>query len=137
MQKSSGERPIRTYEEMLGMIRTALGGKAAEIVYYGKKDGNSTGASGDLRQATGIARSIICSYGMDEEFGLAVYSEKEMQHGTLGDEVRQKVNEMLKQELTKAIEIVKESRNTIDLLVRQLLAKNQLGKEELKAILEQ
>ena len=74
---------------------------------------------------------------MDEEFGLAVYSEKEMQHGTLGDEVRQKVNEMLKQELTKAIEIVKESRNTIDLLVRQLLAKNQLGKEELKAILEQ
>jgi len=68
---------------------------------------------------------------------LAVYSEKEMQHGTLGDEVRQKVNEMLKQELTKAIEIVKESRNTIDLLVRQLLAKNQLGKEELKAILEQ
>lgn len=44
---------------------------------------------------------------------------------------------MLKQELTKAIEIVKESRNTIDLLVRQLLAKNQLGKEELKAILEQ
>ena len=55
MQKSSGERPIRTYEEMLGMIRTALGGKAAEIVYYGKKDGNSTGASGDLRQATGIA----------------------------------------------------------------------------------
>ncbi len=68
---------------------------------------------------------------------MAVYSEKEMQHGTLGDEVRQKVNEMLKQELTKAIEIVKESRNTIDLLVRQLLAKNQLGKEELKAILEQ
>ena len=68
---------------------------------------------------------------------MAVYSEKEMQHGTLGDEVRQKVNEMLKQELTKAIEIVKESRNTIDLLVRQLLSKNQLGKEELKAILEQ
>ena len=58
-------------------------------------------------------------------------------HGTLGDEVRQKVNEMLKQELTKAIEIVKESRKTIDLRVRQRLAKNQLGKEELKAILEQ
>ena len=59
MQKSSGERPIRTYEEMLGMIRTALGGKAAEIVYYGKKDGNSTGASGDLRQACLLYTSLI------------------------------------------------------------------------------
>lgn len=136
MQNSSEDIPIRTYEDMLGMIRTSLAGKAAEIVYYGKKDGNSTGASGDLRHATDLAERIICSYGMDEEFGLAVYSSEEVHRGTLGEKVRERVNEILKQQLSETIVVVSRFKKNIDLLTEQLLIKNQLNKAEIKAILE-
>ena len=56
--------PLSTKEELLNRIRTSLGGRAAEIAYYGEKDGISTGASGDLESATRIARAMICNYGM-------------------------------------------------------------------------
>ena len=39
-----------TKRELLNRIRTALGGRAAEIVFYGKEEGLSTGASGDLKR---------------------------------------------------------------------------------------
>ena len=39
--------PLQTKEDLISRIRTSLGGRAAEIVYYGEKDGVSTGASGE------------------------------------------------------------------------------------------
>ncbi|MEG3067043.1 MAG: hypothetical protein RQM95_02095 [Syntrophaceticus schinkii] len=69
--------PLQTKEALINRIRTSLGGRAAEIVYYGEKDGISRGASGDLESATRLVRAMICSYGMDDEFGMAVMSQEE------------------------------------------------------------
>jgi cell division protease FtsH len=53
-------------------LMVALGGKAAETIYYGK-DNVSLGAYQDLKQANDLAKKMIQDYGFGEE--LEVYSK--------------------------------------------------------------
>ncbi|NCC44188.1 MAG: AAA family ATPase [Clostridia bacterium] len=136
MQKSSDRNPLSTRAEMLAKIRTALGGRAAELVYYGMEGGISTGASGDLSQATAVAKYMICQCGMDDELGLAVYSEKEMSQGFVAEMIYKKINEILKREPEDTKNTLEKNRSKIDTLVKQLLEKNQLGKDEIDQIMK-
>ena len=129
--------PLQTRDELISRIRTSLGGRAAEIVYYGKKDGISTGASGDLESATRIARAMICNYGMDEEFGLAVLTPEEAQRGPMAEKVSSRVSEVIRTEMAETIRIVTENKPRIDRLVTALMAKNKLTKEEMEALLKE
>lgn len=127
MQHSEQEgKAIYTKDELLARVRTSLGGRAAEIVYYGEQDGISTGASGDLASATNVARQMVCSYGMDEQFGLAVDT------GSLSMEARVAVNRILKEQMECAIRIVAENKERIDSLVEELMVKNHLTKAEIE-----
>ncbi len=68
MQIPDGERFLLTRNELLGRIRTLLGGRAAEEVVLGEA---STGAQDDLQRATALARQLVTVYGMSEAIGLA------------------------------------------------------------------
>jgi ATP-dependent Zn protease len=127
--------PLQTKEALLSRIRTALGGRAAELVYYGDEGGLSTGASGDIESATRIAKAMLATYGMDEDFGLAALSPKELENGNFA-EARQKVNEILKEQLSGSVAAVRKGKNKIDKLVKALLEKNKLTKEEMEAVLK-
>jgi ATP-dependent Zn protease len=134
MQHGDNEsKGIYTRAELLARIRTALGGRAAEMVYYGEDEGVSTGASGDLATATDVARSIICAYGMDEDFGLAVIEPS----GAGSAEVREAVNKILKAELENAIRSLREHRGAVDALVSALLKENRLTGKQIDDILVQ
>jgi len=63
-----GERFLLTRSELLGRIRTLLGGRVAEEVVLGEA---STGAQDDLQRATALARQIVTVYGMSDALGLA------------------------------------------------------------------
>jgi len=128
--------PLQTREQLIGRIRTSLGGRAAEIVYYGEKDGVSTGASGDLESATRVARAMLCNYGMDTEFGLAVLSPEEAQRGPMAEKVSHRVSEIIGAEMTQTIQIISENKARIDRLVSELMAKNKLTKEEIEELLK-
>ena len=137
MQHDDNEgKAIYTKDELLARIRTSLGGRAAEIVYYGEQDGVSTGASGDLSSATELARQIICTYGMDEKFGLAVIDPQAARSGELSGAVREAVNAILAREMENAIRLIRENRAAIDAMVERLLADNHLTAESIKAIFE-
>ena len=123
-----------TREELLSLIRTSLGGRAAEIVYYGEENGLSTGASGDLANATRVARSLLCSYGMDAGFGLATVSQEELR-GPLADQVRDGVNRLLAQEMEKAVDRIRSNRAAMDRLVEALMRQNHLLGTEIQQIL--
>ena len=129
-------KQVFTKEELLAKIRTSLGGRAAEIVYYGDVDGLSTGAGADLASATSAAKRIVCSYGMDDDFGLAVLDQKEAQDGEMLAKVREAVNKILDQEMKNAIGIIKENRRSIDALVERLLSDNHLTGDEIKSVFE-
>ena len=117
-------------------IVVALGGKAAEYVFYGDKH-ISLGASQDLKQANSIAKQMIGTYGMGETLktfynentdngrtpflgrSLAtsdgVYSEYIKE--TFDNEVRQIVDEAYKE----AVNIIHNNQNKINVLSNILI----------------
>ena len=134
MEHSEKERgPLLTRRQLIDRIRTSLGGRAAEIVYYGEEDGLSTGASGDLQQATRTAAAMLCSYGMDEEFGLAAADPAQ----SLKDPAfRARVNTILSREMSASLEIIRQNRDRLDRLVTALLSKNRLTAPEIEEQLD-
>ena len=44
-----------------------MGGRVAEEIVFGDV---TNGASGDIRQATSLARRMVCEWGMSEELGM-------------------------------------------------------------------
>lgn len=134
MQRGDNEeKPIYTKRELIGRIRTSLGGRAAEMVYYGNEDGISTGAAGDLETATSLSKRLICSYGMVEEFGLAAVDPNSAS-GELSNEIRKSINNILDIELKKAIRIISENREAVDKLVEKLLKDDYAAGDEIDAI---
>ncbi|NCB29941.1 MAG: AAA family ATPase, partial [Clostridia bacterium] len=129
--------PLSTKEQLINRIRTSLGGRAAEIAYYGEKDGVSTGASGDLESATRVARAMICNYGMDEAFGMAVLSPEEATRGPLAARVSERVSEIIRAEMAETIRIIRQNKPRIDRMVAALMEKNKLTKEEMEALLRE
>ena len=123
-----------TRRMLLNRIRTSLGGRAAELVFFGDEDGLTTGASSDLRSATHIAQSIICRYGMDDSMGLAVIPDNISANSPLAQQVRDAVNAMLKAELESAKKILVQNRVAIDKIVEELMVKTHLKGEEIDAI---
>ena len=59
-----------TRGDMIDRIRMSLGGRIAEELIM---DDISTGASGDIQQATKIARGMVTRYGMSDRLGTVLY----------------------------------------------------------------
>lgn len=136
MQHAEQEgKAIYTAEELLAKIRTSLGGRAAEIVYYGALDGISTGASGDLISATELAQSIVCTYGMDNEFGPAVVPGTVAVNGSMSMEIRNAVNKILKKQLEEAVRLISENKDKADALVERLMDRNFMNGPEIEQII--
>lgn len=66
------DKSFRSRSEMFESIVTALGGRIAEKLFL---DDISTGASGDIQQASKIARAMVMQYGMSERLGPISYDE--------------------------------------------------------------
>ena len=134
MQYADGdEKNVYTRKELLGKIRTALGGRAAEVVCYGAEDGLSTGASGDLQSATALAGRLIAKYGMDEEFGLAVF-DAQLADSALGQEIRARIRNILNEQYEQAKQFLSAHRDQLENLAQALLRKNHLKGEEIEKI---
>ncbi len=123
-----------TRQELLDMICTALGGRAAEIVYYGPEKGLSSGASGDLSQATAIARRILGIYGMEESFGMATVEPAQSQSGEFQSLFMAETNRILREQMDRAIDLIGKNRAAIDALVEKLRLIGHLNGAEISEI---
>ena len=130
------DKGVYTKAELLGRIRTALAGRAAEIVCYGEEEGITTGASGDLQTATGLARYMICSCGMDEEAGMSVIGKEELAQAGLNETIRKKINKILAEELKNAEAVIRENREILDTLTEVLMKENHIDGNRMKQIFE-
>ena len=133
MQYNEEDKFSYTKKELLERIRCSLGGRAAELVYYGEEEGLTTGASADLYSATRNAESIICTYGMDEQIGLVSSRalEGDVEYKSL---VRRRINEILSQELEIAKQLISDNKEAVDALVSALIKKTYLKGDEIDAI---
>ena len=140
MRRSEEEmkRESLNREEMLARIRVSLGGRAAELLYYGDA-GRTTGASGDLENATNTARQMLCRYGMDEEFGLLATPELFKYAEAMSSPTYQRVNEaaskILKEQMELTRKLLEENRQHLDAVSKALLAKNRLYRKNMEEIL--
>ncbi|MBQ3276938.1 MAG: AAA family ATPase, partial [Oscillospiraceae bacterium] len=66
LMRPQEDKQTQSRSEMFESIVMALGGRVAEKVFL---DDISTGASGDIQQATHIARNMVTVYGMSDRLG--------------------------------------------------------------------
>lgn len=134
---------LRTREELMAKITVSMGGRAAEEVVLNTM---TNGASQDIQDATGIARSMVAMYGMSEKFGMMALASRRNQYleGGFGIDCAQDtaaqldsaVQEILTQCYGTAVTILKDNREDMDKVVAYLLEKETITGAEMVAIIE-
>ncbi|MCI8376814.1 MAG: ATP-dependent zinc metalloprotease FtsH [Lachnospiraceae bacterium] len=134
---------FNTKGKMLQDIQVSLGGRIAEELIF---DDITTGASQDIKQATGVARAMVTKYGMSEELGLVNYdSEEEVFIGRdfghtkgYGEVIASKIDMEIKRIVDecyqKAKEIILAHRRVLDETAELLLEKEKITREEFEAL---
>jgi cell division protease FtsH len=108
-------------EHVEAQIAILMAGRIAEeIAFNGQK---TTGASNDIERATGLARKMICEWGMSDELGPIAYSKGDTQP-FLGRDIQQPPNysEATAQAIDKTIHAVVTRQYT---LAKQILEHNE------------
>ena len=137
MQVPEEEKYLNSKEDILTMIRTFCGGRAAEEIVFGSI---TTGASNDIERATRLARQMITMYGMSDEFGLVALETVESQYldgrsvMNCSEETAAKVDEairlVMKECYEKAKAMLSENREILDRAAQFLIEKETItGKQ--------
>lgn len=132
---------------LLARIIATLGGRAAEKVVFGDPE-VTTGASSDLQQVTNLARQMVTRFGMSNIGPMALEDENTGQvflggNMALGSEYAENIADRIDDEVCKiinyceekAIEIIKDNRVIIDLIVERLLDVETMDGEEFRELL--
>ncbi len=122
-----------TKKELLDRVKISLGGRAAEIAYYGDVDGVSTGASEDLRNATSIVSQMVCVYGMDETVGLTSLDISEVLKSD--NDIRRRINAILSEQMDETLKIIRDNMDKMDKLSETLLEKNSMSGDDVVKLL--
>jgi cell division protease FtsH len=144
IQRPTEDRFLMTREELEIKMSVLLGGRAAEYVVFGHY---STGAADDLSKVTDIARSMVMRYGMDEKLGPVSYEQdrtpflegprlptpKEFSEDT-AREIDQSVRDIVSRAFERSVRILTEKRTLLEKTARELLQKETLNEEDLKAV---
>ncbi len=121
----------RGRKEMLDLITVTMGGRIAEEIVSGDY---STGAAGDIQQATQLARAMVCNFGMSDKLGMVQYGE-ESEYIFLGrDMVRGKdysertaqdidgeVKRIIDESYQQARDLIYGNREKLELIAKSLL----------------
>ena len=83
MQLPQDDRHMYAREYMEAMLAVLMGGRCAEEIIFNRL---TTGAGNDIERATGIARKMVCNWGMSKKMGPLSYGGKE-EHVFLGKEI--------------------------------------------------
>ncbi|MGJ3243848.1 MAG: ATP-dependent zinc metalloprotease FtsH [Opitutales bacterium] len=130
---------------LINQMCTAMGGRAAEEIVM---EDITSGASGDIRMATKIARKMVCDWGMSD-LGPVAYGENQ-DHVFLGKEIArdqnysektaqaidQAIHDMVESQHQRALEILKGHRKALDVLAEALLEHETLEGFHVKEIIE-
>ena len=134
-----------TRNEMFERIVGLLGGRTAEEIIFGVQ---TTGASNDFEQATGLARSMVTEYGMSEKLGPVQYEGNHQvfvgrdygQSKAFSDqvsyEIDQEVRAILNEAHAKAREIIEEYSEQHKLIAEKLLEFETLDARSIKSLFE-
>jgi ATP-dependent metalloprotease FtsH len=133
------ERQITTTEQLLDEMCAALGGRAAELVTFGKI---STGALSDLEKVTKTATAMVSIYGLNEKVGnVSYYNSQGDGYGfskPYSDDtakiIDDEVKNMIEEQYQRAIKLLEKHKDKLTLLADKLLEKEVIFKDDLEAV---
>ena len=150
IQRPTEDRFLMTREELEAKMAVLLGGRAAEWIVFRHL---STGAADDIVKVTDIARAMVARYGMTERLGhVALDRERRSFLATdqpfygpperdYSDEtaaaVDEEVRRIVDETFDRAVALLEAWRPTLERAARQLLEKETLGEDELRALVEE
>ena len=138
---------FNTKGKMLQDITVALGGRVAEEEVY---NDITTGASQDIKQATGLAKSMVTKFGMSEAVGLVNYDNdsdevfigRDLAHTSRGygesmaTVIDSEVKRIIDECYSRARSIIKEHEDVLHACANLLLEKEKITREEFEALFE-
>ncbi|MDF1502110.1 AAA family ATPase [Roseisolibacter sp. H3M3-2] len=127
------DRHLHTRRYLLGVICKALGGRAAELVFLGPENVTS-GAGGDLVQATSVARRMVADFGMSDEVGL-VSADPSAHNGAapgsqMLSQIDNAVRALIRTEADRAEALVREHRAVVEAVADALLEHDVLSADD-------
>jgi cell division protease FtsH len=134
------ERLIVRPDQMLDEMCATMGGRAAERVVFDKI---STGALSDLEKVTKQARAMVTVYGLNEKIGNITYydssgqSEYNFSKPYSEDTamiIDKEISMLIEGQYQRAIAILKENKDKLNLLADILIEKEVIFKDDLEAI---
>ncbi len=142
------DKMARTRNEMIDDIIVSLGGRVAEQLVL---DDISTGASGDIQQATKLARAMVERYGMSEKLGTVLYgnehssgevflgrdfsSGKNYSEKTAA-EIDDEVRSIIDSAYTKCTEYISEHLDKLHFVAGYLFKHESMDNDQFKAAME-
>ncbi|WP_428240209.1 ATP-dependent zinc metalloprotease FtsH [Gynuella sp.] len=128
-----------------GRIASAYGGRIAEELIYGT-DSVSTGASNDIQQATGMARSMVTKWGLSE-LGPIQYEEEEQGYlgsqtrsthisNTTAREVDEQIKKIINRSYSLATDILNKHRDKLELMKDALMEYETIDSKQIDDIME-
>lgn len=140
------EKHTMARNKLLAQITMMLGGRAAEKLAF---QDYTTGAGNDLSRATAIAHKMVCEWGMSEKMGPRTFGEH---HGEvfLGREltrdrnysessatiIDEEVKVIIDGALEKALKLLGEKREMLDIIALTLIERETLTGSELDSLLK-
>lgn len=136
---------FNTKGKMLQDITVALGGRVAEEEVF---DDITTGASQDIKQATGLAKSMVTKFGMSEAVGLINYDDdnnevfigRDLAHTARGygegvaTVIDQEVKRIIDECYDRARHIIRKYDDVLHACADLLLEKEKISREEFEAL---
>ena len=132
------ERSITTTEQILDEMCSALGGRAAEELIFGKI---STGALSDLEKVTKQAYAMVSIYGLNERIGNISYFDSrgaDMFTKPYSDDrarvIDEEVSKMIEKQYDRALDLLSKNKEKLTDLANKLLSNEVIFKEDLELI---
>jgi len=144
MQLPQKDKYHQFKKEALAQITGMMGGRIAEEIIFGDI---TSGARGDIKEATDLARKMVCEWGMSEKIGPIRVGNRE-EHLFLGREITKRSDysestaKEIDIEIKKIIDmcyerskrLVQENKDKLDKIASALLVKEVLDGKELSEI---
>jgi cell division protease FtsH len=132
--------------ELLAALVVSMGGRVAEEIVFGDV---TNGARGDIKMATGMARRMVCEWGMSEKMGMVEYGEHE-DYVFLGrdisrardyseataEQIDQEVRKLIDDAYAIATQKLTEHRDKLEVIAKALLEFETLDGAQIRDIIQ-
>ncbi|MBL0333546.1 MAG: ATP-dependent zinc metalloprotease FtsH [Chlorobi bacterium] len=141
-----GDKHSRSKEWFESRIAMAMGGRAAELLIFGNY---TSGAIGDIKQVTQLAKQMVCDLGMSDILGPVNYSSGDGEvflgrdfstHKDISEAtatiIDQEVRRIVDEGMERATKILKENENLLHNMANLLIEHETLDAEEIDMIVK-